>query len=103
MSDAIELEVGARTVRLSSPDRVYFPDHGWTKLDVAQYYMSVGDGIVRALRGRCHPRPTCSTGPRQAWSSRDPGSTHDRGSTDGLCDCRPPTRSRQTWASTRSC
>ncbi|HMC02508.1 MAG TPA: non-homologous end-joining DNA ligase, partial [Cellulomonadaceae bacterium] len=38
--------------RLSSPDRVYFPDHGWTKLDVAQYYMSVGDGIVRALRER---------------------------------------------------
>jgi len=52
MSDAIELEVGSRTVRLSSPDRVYFPDHGWTKLDVAQYYMSVGDGIVRALRER---------------------------------------------------
>jgi DNA ligase D len=52
MSDAIELEVGARTVRLSNPDRVYFPDHGWTKLDVAQYYMSVGDGIVRALRER---------------------------------------------------
>src|SRR5665647_2839656 len=52
MSDAIELEVGGRTVRLSSPDRVYFPEHGWTKLDVAQYYMSVGDGIVRALRER---------------------------------------------------
>ena len=52
MSDAIELEVGSRTVRLSSPDRVYFPDHGWTKRDVAQYYMSVGDGIVRALRER---------------------------------------------------
>jgi DNA ligase D len=52
MSDAIELEVGGRTVRLSSPDRVYFPDHGWTKLDVAQYYLSVGEGIVRALRER---------------------------------------------------
>jgi DNA ligase D len=52
MSEAVELEVGGRTVRLSSPDRVYFPDHGWTKLDVAQYYMSVGDGIVRALRER---------------------------------------------------
>src|SRR5665647_2541024 len=52
MSGAIELEVGGRTVRLSSPDRVYFPDYGWTKLDVAQYYMSVGDGIVRALRER---------------------------------------------------
>ncbi len=50
--DAVELEVGGRTVRLSSPDRVYFPEHGWTKLDVAQYYLSVGDGIVRALRER---------------------------------------------------
>ena len=50
--DAVSLEVGGRTVRLSSPDRVYFPDHGWTKLDVAMYYLSVGDGIVRALRER---------------------------------------------------
>ncbi len=50
--DAVLLEVGGRTVRLSSPDRVYFPDHGWTKLDVARYYLSVGDGIVRALRER---------------------------------------------------
>jgi len=50
--DAVLLEVGERTVRLSSPDRIYFPDHGWTKLDVARYYLSVGDGIVRALRER---------------------------------------------------
>jgi DNA ligase D len=50
--DAVQLQVGERTVRLSSPDRVYFPDHGWTKLDVANYYLSVGDGIVRALRER---------------------------------------------------
>lgn len=50
--DAVVLEVGERQVRLSSPDRVYFPDHGWTKLDVARYYLSVGDGIVRALKER---------------------------------------------------
>lgn len=49
---AVELEVGERTVRLSSPDRVYFPDHGWTKLDVAHYYLSVGEGILRGLRER---------------------------------------------------
>ena len=51
-SDAIEIEVGPRTVRLSSPDRVYFPKHGWTKLDLVNYYLAVGDGIVRALRER---------------------------------------------------
>jgi DNA ligase D len=50
--DAVELEVGVRTVRLSSPDRVYFSARGETKLDLARYYMSVGDGIVRALRER---------------------------------------------------
>jgi DNA ligase D len=51
-SPAIELEVGDRTVRISNPDRVYFPATGATKLDLARYYLSVGDGIVRALRER---------------------------------------------------
>ncbi|PXY35449.1 non-homologous end-joining DNA ligase [Prauserella flavalba] len=49
---AVELEVGDRTVRISNPDRVYFPARGETKLDLAEYYLSVGDGIVRALRER---------------------------------------------------
>ncbi|MEV6416432.1 non-homologous end-joining DNA ligase [Kribbella sp. NPDC051718] len=49
---AIELEVGERTVRISNPDRVYFPARGETKLDLVKYYLSVGDGIVRALRER---------------------------------------------------
>jgi DNA ligase D len=51
-ADAVELEVGGRTVRITSPDRVYFPARGETKLDLVRYYMSVGDGIVRALRDR---------------------------------------------------
>lgn len=51
-SGAIELEVGERTVRISNPDRVYFPESGATKLDLVNYYLSVGDGIVRALRER---------------------------------------------------
>jgi DNA ligase D len=48
-SPAIELEVGDREVRITNPDRVYFPETGHTKLDLANYYISVGDGIVRAL------------------------------------------------------
>ena len=51
-AEPVELTVGQRTVRLTSPDRVYFPAHGWTKLDLASYYLAVGDGIVRALRER---------------------------------------------------
>jgi DNA ligase D len=48
----VELQVGERVVRLSSPDRVYFSERGETKLDLANYYIAVGEGIVRALRER---------------------------------------------------
>ncbi len=51
-SPAIELEVGGRTVRVSNPDRVYFPASGATKRNLVEYYLAVGDGIVRALRER---------------------------------------------------
>src|SRR6478672_4015791 len=51
-SPAIEIEVGDRDVRISNPDRVYFPARGETKLDLVNYYLSVGDGIVNALRER---------------------------------------------------
>jgi len=51
-SPAVELDIDDRTVRISNPDRVYFPASGLTKLDLAQYYLNVGDGVVRALRER---------------------------------------------------
>ncbi|MDG4802119.1 non-homologous end-joining DNA ligase [Micromonospora sp. WMMD980] len=47
-----EIEVGGRAVRLSSPDRVIFPQRGFTKADVFHYYLAVGEGIMRALRDR---------------------------------------------------
>lgn len=50
--EAVELMAGDRVVRLTSPERVYFPTTGHTKLDVANYYLAVADGIVRALRER---------------------------------------------------
>ncbi|MFI7678479.1 DNA polymerase domain-containing protein [Actinophytocola sp. NPDC049390] len=49
---AVELEVGDRVVRVSNPQRVYFSARGETKLDLARYYLAVGDGIVNALRER---------------------------------------------------
>ena len=48
-SPSIEIEVDDRLVRVSNPDRVYFPERGWTKLDLVEYYIAVGDGIVNAL------------------------------------------------------
>jgi DNA ligase D len=47
-----DVQVGERVVRITNPDRVYFSARGETKLDLALYYMSVGEGIVRALYER---------------------------------------------------
>src|SRR5690349_13938855 len=49
---AEEVPVAGRTVRLTSADRVYFPERGFTKGDVFRYYVAVGDGIMRALGER---------------------------------------------------
>ena len=51
-SPSVEIEVDDKVVRVSNPDRVYFPARGETKLDLVEYYLSVGDGIVNALRER---------------------------------------------------
>lgn len=45
----VELEVEDRLVKVTNPERVYFPQTGATKLDLVEYYLSVGDGIVNAL------------------------------------------------------
>jgi DNA ligase D len=50
--EPVILDVAGHEVRLSSPERVYFSERGETKLDLANYYLSVGDGIVNALRER---------------------------------------------------
>jgi DNA ligase D len=53
-SPFVELEVGSRTVKVTNPDKPFFPARGETKLDLVEYYLSVGEGIVRAL----YERPT---------------------------------------------
>ena len=47
-SPFVELEVGDRAVKVTNPDKVLFPDAGHTKRDLVDYYLAVGDGIVRA-------------------------------------------------------
>jgi DNA ligase D len=58
-SPFVELEIdtptGLRTVKVTNPDKTYFsglPDGTGRKLDLVEYYLAVGDGIVRALRER---------------------------------------------------
>ena len=48
-SPFVEIEVGPRTVKVTNPDKVLFPDVGITKRELVEYYVSVGDGILRAL------------------------------------------------------
>jgi DNA ligase D len=51
-SPFVEIEVEGRIVKVTNPDRIYFPARGETKLDLVNYYLSVGEGIVRALYER---------------------------------------------------
>lgn len=51
-SSATTLHVDGIDVRLSSPDKLYFPELGLTKLDVAQYVMAVAPGLLAALDHR---------------------------------------------------
>jgi bifunctional non-homologous end joining protein LigD len=46
------LEVAGRTVPISNPDKVYFPQSGHTKLDLINYYLSVADGALRGVADR---------------------------------------------------
>jgi DNA ligase D len=55
-SEAIVVDAGGREVRVTSADRVIFPATERTaaisKLEIVEYYVAVGDGIMRALRNR---------------------------------------------------
>ncbi|TQJ38398.1 bifunctional non-homologous end joining protein LigD [Arthrobacter sp. SLBN-112] len=46
------LDIEGVEVRISSPDKVVFPQPGLTKLDLVQYYLAVADGALRGAGGR---------------------------------------------------
>jgi DNA ligase D len=73
-SPFIELQVGERTVKVTNPDKVYFPARGETKLDLVQYFVAVGEGIVRALYERpCQlKRQPEGAGGEVIWQKRVP-------------------------------
>jgi len=53
-AEAEILEADGREVRLSNPQKVFWPSTGGTKLDLARYYLAVAP----ALLGSCRYRPT---------------------------------------------
>ncbi|MGE3961724.1 MAG: DNA polymerase domain-containing protein [Dehalococcoidia bacterium] len=49
---AIEVQAGDRVVRVTNPEKVYFPRAGYTKRDVVEYYVAVGEAALRGVRRR---------------------------------------------------
>jgi DNA ligase D-like protein (predicted polymerase) len=46
------LTVAGREVAISNPGKVLFPQPGYTKLDLARYYLAVSEGALRGAGGR---------------------------------------------------
>jgi DNA ligase D-like protein (predicted polymerase) len=51
-SRPLTLSISGRDVSISNPDKVLFPQPGYTKLELARYYLAVSDGALRAAGGR---------------------------------------------------
>jgi bifunctional non-homologous end joining protein LigD len=52
MAEQIDVLIGGEEVRITSADRVLFPDRGWTKLDVVNHFVTVAPGATRGITGR---------------------------------------------------
>ena len=52
MSDAVDLDIAGRSVRVTSPDKVFFSKRGETKLDLVEYYLSVAEPLLATMGGR---------------------------------------------------
>ncbi len=46
------LELAGHQVKVTNPDKPYFPQAGYTKLDLVRYYLGVADGALRGVRDR---------------------------------------------------
>src|SRR4051812_47033735 len=46
------LTAAGREVAITNPQKVLFPQAGYTKLDLARYYLAVADGALRGAGGR---------------------------------------------------
>ena len=50
--DGVEVEVAGRSVLVTNPDKVFFPEHGETKLELVRYYQAVEGPLLAAMGGR---------------------------------------------------
>ena len=52
MAKEAQVDAAGIPVRISSPDKVVFPNKGWTKLDVAKHFALCGEGALRGVFNR---------------------------------------------------
>jgi DNA ligase D len=50
--DGVKVYAGGHDLVITSPDKVFFPEHGDTKLDLVRYYQSVEAPLMTAMGGR---------------------------------------------------
>lgn len=50
--EPVELDAGGRTVPITSPRKVMFPELGVTKLELAEYYVAVSEPLLRWIHDR---------------------------------------------------
>jgi DNA ligase D-like protein (predicted polymerase) len=48
----IALEAAGHEVAITNPDKAFFPRAGYTKVDLAKYYLAVAEGALRGIAGR---------------------------------------------------
>ena len=51
-TDEQVLDIAGRDVTVTSPEKVFFPEGGETKLDLVRYYLAVAEPFLRAAGGR---------------------------------------------------
>jgi DNA ligase D len=52
VADEQTIEIAGRPITLTSPDKVFFPERGDTKLDLLEYYLAVAEPFLRTSGGR---------------------------------------------------
>ena len=50
--DDVTLDVGGLPVVVTNPGKVFWPETGYTKLDLVNYFVAVGEGALRGIRNR---------------------------------------------------
>jgi DNA ligase D-like protein (predicted polymerase) len=93
---AVELEVGNRTVRVTSPDKIYFPEVGLSKLDIVYYVVAVADGMFPALKDRPVTMERWPGGYRPDVKLSTRGDSHG----EAFYQKRAPTKGVPDWVET---